>query len=95
MSIRFLADADLNRAIVEGCLREERAIDFARPAEAGLPGKQDPEVLAIAPGLVVYWCPTTSALCLFILAGFLAKGIGAPASCWYRRAFPFAMPSIP
>lgn len=48
MSIRFLADADLNRAIVDGCLREERAIDFAQPADAGLRGKQDPEVLAIA-----------------------------------------------
>ena len=31
MSIRFLADADLNRAIVDGCLREERAIILRSP----------------------------------------------------------------
>jgi predicted nuclease of predicted toxin-antitoxin system len=51
VSIRFLADADLNRAIVDGCLRQERAIDFARAGDVGLPGRPDSEVLAIAAGV--------------------------------------------
>jgi predicted nuclease of predicted toxin-antitoxin system len=51
VGIQFLADADLNRAIVDGCLRQERAIDFARASEAGLPGRKDPEVLTIAANL--------------------------------------------
>jgi predicted nuclease of predicted toxin-antitoxin system len=48
VSIRFLADADLKHAIIEGCLRQEPALDFALADEAGLRGRRDPEVLAIA-----------------------------------------------
>jgi hypothetical protein len=48
VSIRFLADADLNYFIIEGSLRQERALDFMLAIDAGLPGRPDPEVLAIA-----------------------------------------------
>jgi hypothetical protein len=46
--IRFLADADLNQAIVSGCLRREPAMDFPSADEANLEGLPDPEVLAFA-----------------------------------------------
>jgi hypothetical protein len=46
--IRFLADADLNKAIVAGCSRREPTIDFLSANEANLRGVPDPEVLALA-----------------------------------------------
>ncbi|HTX39438.1 MAG TPA: DUF5615 family PIN-like protein [Bryobacteraceae bacterium] len=46
--IRFLADADLNLAILKGCRRREPAMDFLSANEAGLRGIADPEVLALA-----------------------------------------------
>src|ERR1035438_7973885 len=46
--IRFLADADLNHAIVSGCLRREPAMDFLSANQAMLQGVPDPEVLALA-----------------------------------------------
>src|ERR1017187_9560404 len=46
--IRFLADADLNVAIVSGCSRREPTMDFLSANDAGLDGVPDPEVLAIA-----------------------------------------------
>jgi hypothetical protein len=46
--IRFLADADLNHAIVKGCRRHEPAIDFLSANEAKLEGVPDADVLAIA-----------------------------------------------
>jgi hypothetical protein len=46
--IRFLADADLNDAIVSGCLRREPTIDFLSANDAKLQGLTDPEVLLIA-----------------------------------------------
>jgi hypothetical protein len=46
--IRFLADADLNHAIVKGCRRHEPAMDFLSANEAKLEGVPDPDVLAIA-----------------------------------------------
>jgi hypothetical protein len=46
--IRFLADADFNHAIVEGCRRKEPALDFLAANEAGLEGMPDLEVLALA-----------------------------------------------
>ena len=46
--IRFLADADLNDAIVGGCRRREPAIDFWSANDVGLEGVSDPEVLALA-----------------------------------------------
>jgi hypothetical protein len=46
--VRFLADADLNRAIVNGVLRREPSLDFLTAQTAGLRGMSDPEVLALA-----------------------------------------------
>jgi uncharacterized protein DUF5615 len=46
--IRFLADADLNEAIVSGCRRREPSMDFLSAGDAGLEGVPDPEVLALA-----------------------------------------------
>ena len=48
MKVRFLADADLNKAIVTGVLRREPAVDFLTAQGAGLRGLKDPEVLALA-----------------------------------------------
>src|SRR5579884_431737 len=46
--IRFLADADLNHAIVKGCRRREPAMDFLAASDANLQSRHDSEVLAIA-----------------------------------------------
>ena len=46
MKVRFLADADLNKAIVSGVLRREPSIDFLAAHAAGLRGMKDAEVLA-------------------------------------------------
>lgn len=48
MSIRFLADADLNQAIVIGARDWEPTLDFLTATEADLQGKGDPEVLELA-----------------------------------------------
>jgi predicted nuclease of predicted toxin-antitoxin system len=48
VKIRFLADADLNKAIVAGLLRREPAIDFLTAHAAGLRGMSDSEVLTLA-----------------------------------------------
>ncbi len=48
MKIRYLADADLNKAIVSGVIRREPSVDFQTALAAGLKGKTDPEVLALA-----------------------------------------------
>lgn len=48
MSIRFLADADLNHAIVQGVRIHEPSIDFQSAHEAGLEGLPDDEVLELA-----------------------------------------------
>lgn len=48
MKVRFLADADLNKAIVSGVLRREPAIDFLSAGAAGLRGLKDVEVLRLA-----------------------------------------------
>ena len=50
MKVRFLADADLNKAIVNGVLRREPSIDFLSAHAAGLRRMKDPEVLALAAG---------------------------------------------
>jgi hypothetical protein len=50
VKVRFLADADLDKAIVSGVLRREPSIDFQTAHAAGLRGMQDPEVLALAAG---------------------------------------------
>lgn len=48
MKVRFLADADLNKAIVSGVLRREPSLDFLSAHAAGLRGMADPQVLALA-----------------------------------------------
>lgn len=48
MSIRFLADADLDDAIVRGVRRREPSIDFKNATDAALEGLPDPEVLELA-----------------------------------------------
>lgn len=48
MKVRFLADADLNKAIVTGVLRREPSVDFLTAQAAGLRGMKDPAVLALA-----------------------------------------------
>jgi hypothetical protein len=48
VKVRFLADADLSKAIVSGVLRREPSLDFLTANAAGLRGTTDPEVLALA-----------------------------------------------
>ena len=48
MKARFLADADLNKAIVSGVLRRQPSLDFLTAHAAGLRRMKDPEVLALA-----------------------------------------------
>ena len=48
MSVRFLADADLNYAVVQGLRLREPFIDFKTANDAGLEGLSDPEVLELA-----------------------------------------------
>lgn len=46
--VRFQADADLKQAIVTGVARRQSSLDFQSANTAGLEGKKDSEVLAIA-----------------------------------------------
>ena len=48
MKVRFLADADLNKAIVTGVVRREPSVDFLTAHGAGLRGMNDTAVLALA-----------------------------------------------
>jgi hypothetical protein len=48
VSVRFLADADLNYAIVQGVRLREPSIDFKTANEAGLETLSNREVLEIA-----------------------------------------------
>jgi hypothetical protein len=50
VSIRFLADADLDNAIVQGVRRREPSIDFKSANDADLAGLPDDKVLEIAAG---------------------------------------------
>jgi hypothetical protein len=50
VKVRFLADADLNKAIVNGVLRREPSVDFLTAHAAGLRSMRDSEVLAAAAG---------------------------------------------
>ena len=50
MKVRFLADADLNKAIVSGVLRREPSVDFLTAHTAGLRSLRDTEVLRLAAG---------------------------------------------
>jgi len=48
MKIRFQSGYDLRGAIVQGLLRRQPAIDFQTGHDAGLEGRDDPFVLAMA-----------------------------------------------
>ena len=48
MTLRFLADADLNRTIVSGVKRRAPLIDFLTSQAASLDGMEDADVLAVA-----------------------------------------------
>ena len=48
MKVRFLADADLNKAIVSGVRRREPYLDFLTAQAARLRDMSDSEVLALA-----------------------------------------------
>jgi hypothetical protein len=48
VKVRFLADADLNKTIVNGVLRREPSVDFLTAHAAGLRNMTDPTVLALA-----------------------------------------------
>jgi len=48
VKVRFLADADLNKAIVSGVLRREPSVDFLTAHAAGLRRMTDPKVLTVA-----------------------------------------------
>jgi len=48
MSVRFLADADLNQAIVTGVREREAVVDFMTTTKAKLEGQEDPDVLEFA-----------------------------------------------
>jgi hypothetical protein len=48
VKVRYLADADFNKTVLIGILRRNPAIDFQTAFGAGLQGKKDPEVLALA-----------------------------------------------
>ncbi len=48
MKIRFQGDYDLRGAIVKGLRRRQPAIDFQTGHDAGLEGRDDPFVLALA-----------------------------------------------
>jgi hypothetical protein len=48
VKIRFLADADLNKAIVNGVLRREPSVDFQTAHAAGLRRMKDDQVLKLA-----------------------------------------------
>jgi len=48
VKIRFLADGDLNKAIVNGVLRREPSLDFLSAQAAGLRSMKDDQVLTPA-----------------------------------------------
>jgi hypothetical protein len=48
VKVRFLADADLNKAIINGVLRREPSIDFLSAYTGGLRKLKDLDVLALA-----------------------------------------------
>ena len=48
MIVQFQADANLNQIILLAVRRREPALDFQTAVAAGLPGVNDPEVLARA-----------------------------------------------
>ena len=67
MRPRFLADVDLNRAIVGGAKRREPRIDFLGSQTAARDGMEDSEVLTVAARDVACSSRTTSEPCRAIV----------------------------
>jgi len=93
VTVRFLADADLNKAIVSGVLRRESSLDFLTAAAAGLRGMNDPEVLALAANSSECSFHTMSAQCQATSARTEALESVALVYFWYRRAFMWRLRS--
>jgi len=70
VSIRFLADADLNQALVDGARLREPALDFLSAVEAELEGMSDRAVLDLPRIKAVFSCLMTRAPCPFISCVF-------------------------
>jgi hypothetical protein len=78
VSVRFLADADLDYAIVQGVRRREPSADFKSSNEAGLEGLSDDKVLELAAseGRVLVTHDTSSMPIHF--ANRRRSGLGSP-----------------
>ena len=78
MSLRFQADKDLNRAIVDGVRRRDPAVDFRTAEEAGLDRLKDRVVLeqATSEGRVLVSCDKRTMLPLFYK--MVAEGRSSP-----------------
>lgn len=89
--VRFLADANLNHAIVTGCVRREPAFDFLSAQKAKLQAVDDREVLAIAAAqervLVTHDFRTMPQH----FAAFLAAGGSSPGVFLVKQRTPLAL----
>lgn len=89
--VRFLADANLNHAIVTGCVRREPALDFLSAQAANLQAVDDREVLAIAAAqdrvLVTHDFRTMPQH----FAEFLAAGGSTPGVFLVKQSTPLAL----
>jgi len=85
VSIRFLADADLNQAIVKGVRGREPALDLMSAAEAHLEGLSDLEVIVFAAsqGRILISHDTSTMPVHF--AGYLRTGGGSPGVLLVRQ----------
>jgi hypothetical protein len=90
VSIRFLADVDLNRAIVTGVLGQEPALDFITAIEADLEGRGDPDVLefAASQGRILVSHDTSTMPVHFIAS---PSGRSSKRFCWCLKVFPLAV----
>ena len=82
----FLADNDLNDAIVMGVLRREPTIEFARLRDLGLATRADPEVLDHAAR--EKWIVSSSG---DTIPNFSELGMVSPELCLNRTAFDLAV----
>ena len=87
---RFLADHDLNEAIVDGVLRRDPRVEFIRARNVGLARRPDPVVLEYAAGhgliIVSHDVNTMPAHA----TNRLAKGEPFPGLIMIRQSLPLA-----
>ena len=91
MSIRLLADADLNFAIVSGARLREPGIDFLAAAEAELQGTGDPEVRRLAASRNRILVSHDMSTMPIHFVRFLSEAGAAPVYSLCRRMQRFAM----